>query len=97
MAIEFNDYGWVDPPFEPREPKKSHRSTHIAPDTAAALARESGASDTTLIRSYLVHCDDVADAKNSLASLKRNQPALFERSARRVSQSHIRPLRGAKR
>ena len=97
MAIEFNGYGWVEPPFEPRKPRESHRATHIAPDAAVAHARESGASDTTLIRSYLVHCDDVADARNSLASLKRNQPALFERSARRVSQSHIRPLRGAKR
>ena len=93
----YNNYGWVDEPFAPRkEPKKSHRESHIAPGTAAALAKESGASDTALVENYLVQCADVADAHNSIASSRRNQPALFEQRARSTSQGWVRPQRGSK-
>jgi hypothetical protein len=92
---EFNDFGYVDPPFPERRPKQSHRATHLTPSVAAALAKESGASDTTLVASVLIHAVDIADAHNSLAMLRRNRPELWP-PVRKASQPRIMPLRGKK-
>jgi hypothetical protein len=89
---EFNDYGYVDPPFADRKPKESHRATHIAPGMAAALAKESGVSDSALVASVLIHCRDVADARNSLALLKRNRPELWPATKKASARTYTTSL-----
>ena len=47
---------------------------------AKQLAKAAGARDVDAVTSYLVHCTDEADAENSFAALRRNQPQLFSRA-----------------
>jgi hypothetical protein len=82
-------------PIEFKAPQPTHRATRLPSSTVLDLAIGSGVNDIPLIRSYLVHADSVADARNSVAALKRNQPALFERRA--VSPSYVRPQRSKHR
>jgi ribonuclease BN (tRNA processing enzyme) len=54
-------------------------STHLSYNEAARLAKAYGAKDVPNVASYLTQCRDCADADNTIAQLRRNQPQLFLR------------------
>ena len=56
-------------PIEFKAPQPTHRAMRLPSSTVLDLAIGSGVNDIPLIRSYLVHADSVADARNSVAAL----------------------------
>jgi hypothetical protein len=56
---------------------------HLSHWEATRLAKASGAKDLDTLVTYLMPCRDLADADNSIAQLRRNQPQLFLRKGGR--------------